>query len=314
MTLAECECEGWIQATGWWWGSCQPTLWHLRALRGPGAGDALSLPEVFAKVRAPGILSRWGVWVRDQDVTGRCHRGREHLELWGLLVSVSSARKAAWVGQLLLGPAFKDTMHAGLPPGAVSVHSHPGHGPPGRSWRCLEASCLWSPGGPSSTPQPEKEGLAMGQPWPVLALRAGYLMEARPANACHPIEGPRPGNGSLGAIVLIRRYNCTFDLKVLHAQRAGFQAAIVYNVRSDDLVLMVHARASRRAQVRTFTRLNDLCAICLDEYEEGDQLKILPCSHIYHCKCIDPWFSQAAQRSCPVCKQSVARTEDGSDS
>ncbi|XP_031545673.2 E3 ubiquitin-protein ligase ZNRF4 [Vicugna pacos] len=234
----------------------------------------------------------------------------------------------------------------------------------------------------------------------------GYLMEAKPANACHPIEGPQPGNGSLGAIVLIRRYDCTFDLKVLHAQRAGFEAAIVHNVRSNDLVRMAHvyedlrrqiaipsvfvgeaasqdlrgivrcdksahilllpdhppcpdldchpvlaiswvlgrtlallafatfvlqrlwnwlwawwargpaakAQASQRAQVRTFTRRNDLCAICLDEYEEGDRLKILPCSHTYHCKCIDPWFSQATQRSCPVCKQSVAGTEDGSDS
>lgn len=234
----------------------------------------------------------------------------------------------------------------------------------------------------------------------------GYLMEAEPANACHPIEGPRPGNGSLGAIVLIRRYDCTFDLKVLHAQRAGFEAAIVHNVRSDELVRMAHVyedlrrqitipsvfvgeaasqdlrvivrcdkgahvlllpdyppcpdldchpvlavswvlgralallasvflvlrplwgwlwarwsrgpevkpRAGQKAQVRTFTRRNDLCAICLDEYEEGDQLKILPCSHTYHRKCIDPWFSQAARRSCPVCKQSVAGTEDGSDS
>ncbi|XP_054418099.1 LOW QUALITY PROTEIN: E3 ubiquitin-protein ligase ZNRF4 [Pteronotus mesoamericanus] len=236
----------------------------------------------------------------------------------------------------------------------------------------------------------------------------GYLMEAKPANACHPIEGPQPGgNGSLGAIVLIRRYDCTFDLKVLHAQQAGFKAAIVHNVLSDDLVRMAHVYedlrrqisipavfvgeatsedlrlivccdksahvlllpnyppcpdldchpvlaiswalgcalallmsaffilrylwnwlwswwtcgpavvkmpACRKAQVRTFTRLNDTCAICLDEYEEGEQLKILPCSHIYHCKCIDPWFSQAAQRSCPVCKQSVSSTEDSSDS
>ncbi|XP_012501583.1 PREDICTED: zinc/RING finger protein 4 [Propithecus coquereli] len=234
----------------------------------------------------------------------------------------------------------------------------------------------------------------------------GYLMEARPANACQPIEGPQPGNRSLGAIVLIRRYDCPFDLKVLHAQRAGFEAAIVHNVRSDDLVHMAHvyedlrgeiaipsvfvgeaasqdlrvivrcdksahvlllpdrppcpdldchpvlavswvlgrslalatsvllvlrrlwlwvrawwargpavkAPACRKAQVRTFTRRHDLCAICLDEYEEGDQLKILPCSHAYHCKCIDPWLAQAAWRSCPVCKQSVAGTEDGSDS
>lgn len=39
----------------------------------------------------------------------------------GLLVSVLSARKAAWVGHLLLGPALKDGMRAWLPPGAVSV-------------------------------------------------------------------------------------------------------------------------------------------------------------------------------------------------
>lgn len=53
MMLAECKCEGRIQAMGWWWGSRQPTLWHLWALRGPGAGDALSLPEVFVKVAQP---------------------------------------------------------------------------------------------------------------------------------------------------------------------------------------------------------------------------------------------------------------------
>ena len=84
----------------------------------------LRLLEVFPRlpspqVRAPGILSWQGV--EGLDVTGRCHRAWGLLEPWGLLVSVSSARKASWVGHLLLGPAFKDRMRAWLPPGAVSV-------------------------------------------------------------------------------------------------------------------------------------------------------------------------------------------------
>uniref|UniRef100_A0A670KI15 PA domain-containing protein n=1 Tax=Podarcis muralis TaxID=64176 RepID=A0A670KI15_PODMU len=65
----------------------------------------------------------------------------------------------------------------------------------------------------------------------------GSLVEASPANACLPIEGPP--NASSAFIVLIRRYNCSFTTKVLHAQQAGFHAAIIYNVDSQTLVSMV---------------------------------------------------------------------------
>uniref|UniRef100_A0A8C4XZI3 PA domain-containing protein n=1 Tax=Gopherus evgoodei TaxID=1825980 RepID=A0A8C4XZI3_9SAUR len=79
----------------------------------------------------------------------------------------------------------------------------------------------------------------LGPPVPREGLR-GYLIEAAPANACHPIGGPPAGgNSSAAFIVLISRYDCPLGVKILHAQQAGYQAAIVHNVNSEKLVTMV---------------------------------------------------------------------------
>uniref|UniRef100_A0A8C4VYR7 PA domain-containing protein n=1 Tax=Gopherus evgoodei TaxID=1825980 RepID=A0A8C4VYR7_9SAUR len=78
-----------------------------------------------------------------------------------------------------------------------------------------------------------------GPPLPSEGLM-GYLIEAMPANACDPIEGPpASSNSSEAFIALIRRSDCPFGVKVLHAQQAGYQAAIVHNVNAEHLVNMV---------------------------------------------------------------------------
>lgn len=46
--------------------------------------------------------------------------------------------------------------------------------------------------------------------------------------------------------------------------------------------------------------VRDSCPICLCDFEEGELGCILPCWHIYHRECIDPWFDN--HRSCPTCR------------
>ncbi|RDX87008.1 RING-H2 finger protein ATL52, partial [Mucuna pruriens] len=43
------------------------------------------------------------------------------------------------------------------------------------------------------------------------------------------------------------------------------------------------------------------CAVCLGDFEEGEELRTLPeCMHSFHVTCIDTWLH--SHSSCPVCR------------
>ena len=45
------------------------------------------------------------------------------------------------------------------------------------------------------------------------------------------------------------------------------------------------------------------CSVCIGDFEEGEMLRQLPCQHVFHQSCIDPWM--ASHSTCPNCRQAL---------
>mmetsp|Transcript_11367 Transcript_11367/g.19063 ORF Transcript_11367/g.19063 Transcript_11367/m.19063 type:complete len:591 (-) Transcript_11367:244-2016(-) len=60
--------------------------------------------------------------------------------------------------------------------------------------------------------------------------------------------------------------------------------------------------------------VGDTCVMCLEEYETGTVLRLLPCRHAFHVECIDRWALRESSReqppprapSCPLCRTPFA--------
>lgn len=48
---------------------------------------------------------------------------------------------------------------------------------------------------------------------------------------------------------------------------------------------------------------NNRCVVCLVDFEEKQLVRVLPCLHEYHTRCIDKWLK--SNRTCPICRAEV---------
>uniref|UniRef100_A0A672LB80 E3 ubiquitin-protein ligase RNF133-like n=1 Tax=Sinocyclocheilus grahami TaxID=75366 RepID=A0A672LB80_SINGR len=66
-------------------------------------------------------------------------------------------------------------------------------------------------------------------------------------------------------------------------------------------------KAIAKLEVRTL-RTGDLevesedvsCVVCTDSFKHNEKVTVLPCRHLYHKKCIEPWLLE--HPTCPMCK------------
>ena len=53
--------------------------------------------------------------------------------------------------------------------------------------------------------------------------------------------------------------------------------------------------------------LHDSCSVCLEEFQTGDVIRNLPCTHPFHKDCVDKWLYK--KHSCPLCKYDILKGE-----
>ena len=49
--------------------------------------------------------------------------------------------------------------------------------------------------------------------------------------------------------------------------------------------------------------IEDTCSVCLDSFEKGSEVLILPCKHGYHKDCLEPWLKLHSE--CPSCRHKL---------
>ncbi|KAJ1642545.1 hypothetical protein LPJ64_005622, partial [Coemansia asiatica] len=89
----------------------------------------------------------------------------------------------------------------------------------------------------------------------------------------------------------MKKYKYEFDCSegVAMARVAGTDAGV------DEAVKLVSA---------------ERCPVCLEDFSEDDDLRVLACRHALHLSCGDMWFTQGSNM-CPICRQPAIRV--GSD-
>uniref|UniRef100_A0A8C4QGS1 Ring finger protein 150 n=1 Tax=Eptatretus burgeri TaxID=7764 RepID=A0A8C4QGS1_EPTBU len=50
----------------------------------------------------------------------------------------------------------------------------------------------------------------------------------------------------------------------------------------------------------------DSCAVCIEGYKSSEEVRVLPCKHVFHKNCVDPWLVN--HRTCPMCKLDILDT------
>jgi hypothetical protein len=76
-----------------------------------------------------------------------------------------------------------------------------------------------------------------------------------------------------------------------------------WQARSETLIARLPRRQWPLEHARSPVKADSMCPICRCDYEEGEQLLVLPCRHGFHDDCCGTWLKD--NENCPICKHPI---------
>lgn len=109
--------------------------------------------------------------------------------------------------------------------------------------------------------------------------------------------------------LLIALYHCvsmlSWDLHRHRSQRGSIEIELRENDVSIENSVVGLIPSHKHKKLTSSEDDEPMCAVCLSEFEDGDELRTLPeCMHSFHVPCIDMWLY--SHRSCPICRLDAA--------
>ncbi|OIW06957.1 hypothetical protein TanjilG_18345 [Lupinus angustifolius] len=79
-------------------------------------------------------------------------------------------------------------------------------------------------------------------------------------------------------------------------------------ILSDQLSLNNHFFYTYSTSAADGHNSNNDCVFCQNTFNDGDQVRMLPCRHVFHSRCFDGWLRHL-NFNCPLCRSSLISDE-----
>lgn len=93
-----------------------------------------------------------------------------------------------------------------------------------------------------------------------------------------------------------------------HCFGLDFWKVPVANLDDHDNASTVASQSEADDDQGSFLGSTEVCGVCLVDFDDGDELRVLPCGHYFHQECIDHWLLHSAT-VCPVDKRDLLQSD-----